>query len=225
MGYAVLITGSTGMVGKGVLLECIDDDRITKIVVINRKPVEIEHPKLNEIIHRDFHDFSDLSTSFTNLDACFFCMGISAIGKTEEEYTKVTYDIPISLAKLLLPINPDMVFCYVSGAGTDPNGNSMWARVKGKTEKDLQELPFRKVVLFRPGFIQPMRGIKSATGWYNAIYTILSPFYGLIKTLGSNHITNTTNIGMAMNNCIRNDDHPSFLANKDINSLAEKAPE
>jgi uncharacterized protein YbjT (DUF2867 family) len=213
------------MVGKGVLLECIDDDRITKILVINRKPVGIEHPKLIEIIHQDFHDLSDLNVSFAKLDACFFCMGISAIGKTEEEYTKVTYDIPISLAKLLYPINPDMVFCYVSGAGTDPNGSSMWARVKGKTEKDLQELPFRKVVLFRPGFIQPLRGIKSATGWYNAIYTILSPFYGLIKTLGSNHITNTTNIGMAMNNCIRNDDHPNFLANKDINSLAEKALE
>lgn len=222
MGYNILITGSTGMVGKGVLLECIDHSSISGINLINRRSVDIEHPKINEMIHGEFQDFSGLSDSLRSLDACFFCLGISALGKSEQEYTRVTYDITLKLARLLSGINHEMVFCYVSGAGTNIESNSMWARVKGRTEQDLLKLPFKKVVLFRPGYIQPLRGIRSSTGWYNAVYRITSPIYPVIKSLFPNSVTNTSKIGLAMINCLTHDNHPQILDNQNINKLADE---
>jgi len=219
MSYHVIITGSTGMVGKGVLLECLDHPAISRVILINRKPVGIQHSKIEEIILRDFHDLTALPLELDRADACYHCMGISVLGKTEKEYTGVTYGITMDLAGRLSRQNPDMVFCYVSGQGTDINGRAMWARVKGRTEKELTELPFKKVVLFRPGYIQPLRGIKSATGWYNAIYKISVPFYPILKRLFPNAITNTSSVGIAMINCLLTDAHPQVLTNADINKL------
>ena len=155
MGYKVIITGSTGMVGKGVLLECLDHPEIAKIVLINRRPVEIDHPKINEIIHDDYYNFSGLSEELDSLDACFFCLGISSLGKSEQEYKRITYDITLSLARTLSNINPETIFCYVSGAGTNANGRLMWSRIKGRTEQDLVtrkgvELSLALFVAFRP---------------------------------------------------------------------------
>ena len=173
MGYQVMITGSTGMVGKGVLMECLDHQDISMVILLNRRSIDIEHPKILEVFLEDFQDLSPIDHEIPAADACFHCMGISALGKNEEEYAAVTYHISMNLAHMLLAKNSAMIFCYVSGQGTDINGSMMWARVKGRTEKELTELPFKKVVLFRPGFIQPLRGIQSSTGWYNTclLYT------------------------------------------------------
>jgi uncharacterized protein YbjT (DUF2867 family) len=209
------------MVGKGVMLECLDHPDISRVIVINRKPVGIQHSKLEEIILRDFHDLTTLPLELDRADACFHCMGISALGKTEEDYTRVTHDITIDLAARLSRQNPDMVFCYVSGQGTNINGKAMWARVKGRTEKELTQLPFKKVVLFRPGYIQPLRGIRSSTGWYDTIYKVTGPLYPVLKKWFPNTVTNTTSVGKAMINCLRTDSHPQILTNADINKLAE----
>ncbi|GJM28495.1 MAG: epimerase [Cyclobacteriaceae bacterium] len=223
MNYKVLITGSTGMVGKGVLYECMDHPAISGILLLNRRAVGIDHPKITELILEQFDDFSQLPAEFLQVDACFFCMGISALGKSEQEYTRITHDITLNLARKLSGENPEMLFCYVSGQGTNANSKTMWARVKGVTEQELQQLPFKKVVLFRPGFIQPRRGIRSATGWYNLIYKISTPFYPLLKRLSGNAITNTTNVGLAMINCLLVENHPMLLDNREINRLANSA--
>ena len=222
MSYKVLITGSTGMVGKGVLLESIDHPLIDQTYLINRKPVGISHTKISEHILEDFTDFTPVASWLEHVDACFFCLGVSVVGKSEEQYTRITHDITLNLARSLSEANPDSIFCYVSGAGTDINGRAMWARVKGRTERDLKNLPFKKVVWFRPGFIQPLRGIKSATGWYNAIYAVLRPITPLFKAISPSAITNTTQVGQAMIACLENNDHPEILENKDINVLANR---
>jgi hypothetical protein len=210
------------MVGKGVLLECLDHQSIEEVRVINRRPIEVKSPKIKEYLHADFSDFSGLQMSFTDIDACFFCLGVSSVGQSEADYTKITYDIAMDIAKSLSAANPEAIFCFVSGAGTDPNGRAMWARVKGKTEQDIQKLPFKKVVCFRPGFIQPLRGIRSATSWYNTLYAVLKPVIFLVKAIFPRAATNTTNVGLAMIASLTFDDHPTYLENHDINQLAAK---
>jgi uncharacterized protein YbjT (DUF2867 family) len=222
MGYQVMITGSTGMVGKGVLMECLDHPDISKVILVNRRPIDIGHPKIQEVILKDFQDLAPIDQEIPAVDACYHCMGISALGKTEEEYTAVTYHVSMNLARMLLAKNSAMIFCYVSGQGTDIKGSMMWARVKGRTEKELTELPFKKVVLFRPGFIQPLRGIQSSTGWYNTIYKVTKPIYPALKNLFPNAITNTDAVGRAMINCLKTDAHPQILDNRDINKLADE---
>lgn len=199
MKLKVIITGSTGMVGKGVLLECIDSADVEKILVINRSPVGITHPKLKEIIHKDFFDWTAIREQLSGYNACFFCMGVSSVGMNEADYRRMTYDLTLGFAKELRALNDSMTFCYVSGAGTDSSeqGRMMWARVKGKTENDLLALGFKDAYMFRPGFIQPMRGIKSKTALYQGIYNIISPFYGLLRRLPK-YVTTTVVIGKAM---------------------------
>ena len=164
----VIITGATGMVGKGVLLECLDHSSIETVLVIGRTPLGIEHPKLKELIHTDFTDFSEIENLISGYDACFFCLGVSAGGMKEDAYKRVTYDFALSLAKTLVKINPAMTFNYVSGEGTDSSekGKSMWARVKGKTENDLLDLGFKQAYMFRPGSLK-----KSSLHWrYKKLY-------------------------------------------------------
>ena len=222
MGYSVFITGSTGMVGKGVLLECLDHNAITRVMLVNRRNVEVQHAKIKEIIIEDFQDLTPMVAEAGQIDACYHCMGISALGKSEQEYTKITYQVTMDLANMLLAKNPQMIFCYVSGQGTDIDGSMMWARVKGRTEKELTELSFKKVLLFRPGFIQPLRGIQSSTGWYNGMYKLTKPIYPALKYLFPNAITNTEAVGRAMINCLETDAHPQILENRDINKLASE---
>jgi len=218
-----IITGATGMVGKGVLLECLDHTEVDRVLVITRRSLNMEHPKLVEIIHADFYDWTAIHDELTGYNACFFCLGVSAFRMSEADYTKITFDLTLGLARTLLDLNPDMTFCYVSGEGTDSSekGRVMWARVKGKTENAIMKMPFRSSYMFRPGIIQPKKGIKSSTPMYNTMYTVLGPLLSVIKVLVPKRITDTELVGRAMIEAVLNGYSKKLLANKDINALAK----
>ena len=209
------------MVGKGVLLECLDDASITEALVINRSSLQMEHPKLKELLLEDFTQLDSLKDQLKGYDACFYCMGVSSIGMNEAKFTAITYDITVIFADLLHELNPNMVFNYVSGTGTDSTatGRVMWARVKGKTENYVLNKGFKDAYAFRPGMIIPERGIKSSTGWYNAVYVVLRPFFGLLKKMKC--ITTTSKIGYAMIASFTADQLKKHLENKDINAMAD----
>lgn len=184
-----IVTGATGMVGEGVLHECLQSPEVEAVLIINRKPSGFTHPKLKEIIHQDFFDISPIKTQLKSYDACFFCLGVSSVGMKEEEYTKMTYTLTMHVAETLSKLNPEMTFCYVSGSGTDSTekGRSMWARVKGKTENDLMKLPFKAVYNFRPGYMHPTPGLKNTLPYYKYLswlYPVLRKvFPGAASTL------------------------------------------
>ena len=182
MKIKAIITGSTGMVGKGVLLECLQSPVVDSVLVINRSPLGMKHPKLKEVICKDLFDIDPVMAGLKGYNACFFCLGVTSAGMPENDYRRVTYDLTLNFARVVKDLNPDMVFCYISGAGTDSteNGRTMWARVKGKTENDLLALGFKDAYMFRPGFIRPLKGVKSKTALYNALYVVLKPLFPLI---------------------------------------------
>jgi uncharacterized protein YbjT (DUF2867 family) len=220
----VIITGATGMVGKGVLLECLDHDEIKEVLAIGRSEPDIKHPKLATLIMRDFSDFSGVPNQLSGYDACFFCMGISAVGLNEEEYRRITYDYTLALARTLLEINPEMTFTYVSGEGTDSTeqGRMMWARVKGKTENDLLGLGFKQAFMFRPGAIIPLRGIKSRTKGYQFVYDYFMWLVKGIKAIAPNSVVTTTQIGLAMINAMLYGYEHKVLRAKDIIALSDR---
>lgn len=220
----VIITGASGMVGKGILLECLDHDSLQNILVIGRNPLGIKHPKLKELIHKDFTDFSKVKDQLANYDACFFSLGISSVRLNENEYKRITYDFTLSLAKTLFEINPQTTFNYVSGVGTDSSekGRSMWARVKGKTENDLINLGFKQAFMFRPGAIFPLRGIKSRTKSYQFLYDYFMWLLKLIKAVSPNSVVSTTQIGLAMINSVQKGYSKMVLKPKDIIDLANQ---
>ena len=212
-GLSVLITGTTGMVGEGVLHECLQRADIEKVLVINRKGTGITHPKLREIIHPDFFDFSPIASQLGGYDACFFCLGVSSIGIKEPEYYKLTYTLTLHVAHTLHRLNPSMTFCYISGAGTDSSeqGRSMWARVKGKTENDLQKL-FQKAYAFRPGFIKPIKGLKHTHGFYNWIGWL----FPIGRSLAANWFCTMQELAAAMISIAKTGYSTSVLEGKDI---------
>jgi nucleoside-diphosphate-sugar epimerase len=217
----VIITGATGMVGKSVLLECLDHKKVEKILVINRKPLKMKHPKVVELVVSDFNNITQYQDSLRDYDACFFCMGISSIGLNESTYTGVTYGITKAFADTLFKLNKKMVFNYVSGTNTDSSekGNSMWARVKGKTENYILNKGFKDAYMFRPGAIVSEKGIKSNTVWYNVLYVLARPFFPLMKK--SKNITTTTKLGVAMINTVLKPTDLKHLENVDINRYAK----
>lgn len=223
MNIKAIVLGATGMVGEGVLHECLNDPGVESVLVINRRPCGVTHVKLSEIIHTDFHDFSSIESQLSGYDACFFCMGVSSLGMKEEEYRRITYDLTMHVAGTLVRLNPDMIFCYVSGTGTDgtEKGRSMWARVKGKTENDLMKLPFKGAYMFRPGYIQPAKGLKNAY----KIYRILAPFYPVWKTLFPKYVCTLEELGLAMIQTTQEKPGKRVLENKDIRELARKRQE
>lgn len=218
----VIITGSTGMVGKGVLMECLEHPAVTDVLVINRAPLGFNHPKLKEVLHQDFGDLSSIEESLRGYGACFYCMGISSIGKTEQEFSKITYQLTLEFASRLYALQPDMVFNYVSGQGTDSSekGRVMWARVKGRTENMVFGMGFKDSYAFRPNMIIPEKGIKSKTPWYNALYVIARPFFGLIKKMDS--VTTSAKLGQAMINSVLYPQELKKLENPDINRLSDQ---
>ena len=222
MNKKVIITGATGMVGKGVLLECLDHEAIGEVLVIGRHSVGMEHPKLRELTHKDFSDFSAVKDRLRGYDGCFYCLGISAAGLKEAEYRRITYDFAMALATQLFEDNPDMTFTYVSGQGTDSSekGRMMWARVKGKTENDLLGMGFRQAFMFRPGAIIPLRGIKSRTKSYQFMYDYFMWLVKGIKAVAPNSVVNTTQIGLAMINGMLKGYDKKILAPKDIPVLS-----
>ncbi len=214
----VIITGATGMVGEGVLHECLLNEAIDKVLVINRKPCGLSHPKLKEIIHNNFFDFSTIENQLAAYDACFFCLGVSSVGMKEEEYTKLTYNLTMQVAGTVSKQNNNMVFCYVSGASTDSTekGRLMWARVKGKTENDLMKLPFKKVYNFRPGIIEPTKGLKNTLGFYKYAGWLI-PIIRLFAP-----VVTLKQIGLAMINAAAKGFEKQILEVKDIIELSKK---
>jgi uncharacterized protein YbjT (DUF2867 family) len=217
----VILFGATGMVGQGVLRECLLDPEITEVLAIGRSATSQQHAKLRELVRDDLFDLSDIAGSLASYNACFFCLGVSAAGMNEETYRHLTYDLTLSVARILAQQNPAMTFLYVSGTGTDSSerGRSMWARVKGKTENDLLKLPFKAAYMLRPGYIQPMHGIRSKTGWYQAMYTVVAPTYPLWKALFGKYVTTTEDLARAMIKIAKHGAPKRVLENQDVNAL------
>ncbi len=217
----VLITGATGMVGKSVLLECIRDNRVKNIYLVNRVPVNIKSPKIIEFIVDDFLKVGDLKKKIKNCDACFHCMGITSFGQNSNYYYKVTYEMTKSLADLVYDINPNSIMTYVSGEGTSTKENSIidWANVKGKTENYILNRGFKDAYMFRLGLLIPENGIKAKTKLYNLFYTIMTPFYPLMKLIPS--ITTSSKLGLAMINCVYFPENDKYLDNRKINNLSK----
>ena len=218
----VIITGSTGMVGDSVLIECLANEGIEAVLVINRNSLKRTHPKLKEVLLKDFFEFNSIGEQLKEYDACFHCMGVSSIGKSEEEFYRPTYSFTKSLVDTLYGVNSNMVVNYVSGSGTDSSekGTVMWARVKGETENLVLNRGFKDAYMFRAGAILPEKGVKSSTGWYNAIYILLRPFFPLLK--GMKSMTTSVKLGQAMINTLRFPQELKHLENADINELAAK---
>ena len=220
----VLLFGATGMIGSGVLLECLDDPRVTAVTSISRRPTGRNHEKLTERIHQDYQDYGPVMDAFDGMDACFFCLGVSAVGLSEDEYRVVTFDVPASAAAALWMRSPDARFIYISGAGADSTGEGrvMWARVKGQIENHLIAAGPGKAWSFRPGFIQPMRGVASRTRWYQAMYAVLRYAYPVLRLMGR-WVTSTVEVGRAMIRVGMEGPgaapHP-LVENRDINRIA-----
>ena len=217
----VLIFGATGMIGSGVLHEALEDPGVDSVRVIGRSPTGKTHPKLTEIIHDDFFDYSSLPDRLTDVDACLFCLGVSSAGMSEPDYHRLTYDLTLAAAEALLALNPGMVFCYVSGQGTDSSerGRWMWARVKGKIENRLLSMPFRGAYNFRPGFIQPMKGVRSKTKLYAIAYGIVGPLYPVLRRLFPGGVTDSVTVGRAMLRVARDGFERGILEGADINRV------
>jgi hypothetical protein len=215
----VIITGTTGMVGEGVLHECLKDAQVEAVLVINRKACNIKHPKLKEIIHQDFFELSPIENQLTGYNACFFCLGVSSVGMKEATYYKLTYTLTLHVAETLSKLNTDMTFCYISGAGTDSSekGRSMWARIKGKTENDLMKLPFKQVFAFRPLFIKPTKGLQYAHKFYRYIGWL----YPIGRALYPGVFCTLTEIGLAMIHSVNLNNVRKVLKGKDIIALAK----
>ena len=219
-----VIFGATGMVGKGVLLECLDDARVEHVLLVSRHPIDdVSHPKIREIVHADFTAFENLTPAFADIDACFYCLGVTAVGLSEGQYHHLTYDLTLAAATALASASAGrLTFCYVSGEGTDSteHGGTMWARVKGKTENALLRLPFKAAFMFRPGYIQPLRGIRSKTRWYQVFYDVTRPLYPILRWLFPRYVTTTVNIGRAMIHVAATGGSKQILSSVDINQLA-----
>jgi len=217
----VILFGATGMVGQGVLRECLVDPGITDVVVVGRSTTGQANAKLREIRHDNFLDYAAIEPQLTGFDACFFCLGISSIGLSEERYRAITYDITLAAARTLARLNPAMVFTYVTGRGTDSTeqGSVMWARVKGKTENDLLELPFKAAYMFRPAAIAPLHGVRSKTAWVQAAIVLFGPLFRLLYRIAPNQVTTTEQVGRAMIAVARHGYPKPVLEVADINSV------
>jgi hypothetical protein len=218
MAIRAIITGSTGMVGEGVLHECLSHPDVEAVLVINRRPCGVTHPKLREILHADFSNYSGMEKDLTGYNAAFLCMGVSSVGLKEDQYRHVTYDCTLALARPLSRLNPGMTVTYVSGGGTDSSehGRVMWARVKGKTENDLLKLPFKQAYMFRPAYMQPTPGLKRT--W--KFITIIAPLYPLLKMLLPQYVCTLQDVGLAMINAVKTGFEKKILDPPDIIALA-----
>jgi uncharacterized protein YbjT (DUF2867 family) len=209
------------MVGQGVLQECLSSHEVESVISIGRRATGQQHPKLREIAHQDFTDFSAIEGKLSGYDACFFCLGVSSLGMKEADYRRVTYDFALAAARTLARLNPKMTFIYVSGAGTDSSehGGTMWARVKGRTENAIFQLPFQAAYAFRPAYIQPLNGIVAKTAWLRAMYAVVGPLYPVWKALFPKYVTTTVQVGRAMIHVAREGAPKRVLENRDINEI------
>jgi uncharacterized protein YbjT (DUF2867 family) len=219
----VIIFGATGMVGQSALRECLLDEKVQEILTIGRNRTGQQHKKLNEIELNNLTDLSSIENKITGFDACFFCLGVSSTGMKEEEYTRITYDITLSVAKTLARLNPQITFIYVSGSGTDSSekGRSMWARVKGKTENALLYLPFKAAYMFRPSVIIPLHGVKSKTKLYQFFYDVIKPLNSLLSKLNS--VITSEQLGKAMIEVARNGYSNPIIESNQLKKISMRA--
>ena len=217
----VILFGASGMVGQGVLRECLLDTGVSQVLSIGRSPLSVQHPKLEDLVQKDLYALRPIEARIKGYDACFFCLGVSSAGMQEAAYRRITYDLTLAAAEPLARLNPGMTFIYVSGTGTDSSerGSSMWARVKGATENALLKLPFKAVYLFRPGIIRPLHGIRSKTALYQVFYTLSGPLLWLLQKLLPDYVTTTEQVGRAMLHAARDGAPQQHLENRDINAL------
>jgi len=217
----VLIFGATGMVGQGVLRECLLDSGVERVTAIGRSGSGASHPKLRDLVHRDLWNYTAIEKDLAGFDACFFCLGVASVGMSEADYERVTYGIAVAAATTLARLNPRMTFVYVSGAGTDSSekGRIMWARIKGKTENAILRLPFKGAYAFRPGAIQPLHGIRSRTTAYRVAYAVLGPLLPVLRWALPGRILTTEQIGRAMLKVARNGAPKRILESRDIDAL------
>lgn len=221
----ILIFGATGMVGQGALRECLLDPQVTEVVSIARRPIGQAHSKLREIAHADMTDFSAIQPALTGFDACFFCLGISSVGLSEAEYSRITFDMPVAAAQALAEASPQAVFILVSGTGADSSeqGKVMWARVKGRAENAVLKLPLRGTYVFRPAGIRPMHGITSRTSWYRMLYALTAPLWAVLHPLLPRYVTSTEQIGRAMIRIARDGAPERILDSAAINRIGASA--
>lgn len=221
----IILFGATGMIGQGVLRECLLDPDVEEVLSISRASTGQTHAKLREILHKDLTDLSSIEGQLAGYDACLFTLGISSAGISEADYTRITYDITMAVAEALLRKSPDIAFLFISGAGTDSTekGGQMWARVKGKTENALLRMPFKAAHMFRPGIIQPKHGITSRTSLYRVLYVILWPLFPLVRALFPKHITTTESLGQAMLAVAKRGAPKKVLESPDINAVLAPA--
>lgn len=219
----VILFGATGMVGQGVLRECLLDPDVEKVLSVSRSSLGAPHDKLEEVLHSDFADLTSIEDKLSGYDACFFCLGVSSAGMNEADYTKVTYDYPLAAARSLLRASPSIQFVYVSGAGTDSSekGRSMWARVKGKAENALLALPFQAAFMFRPAFIQPQHGIRSKTALYRGFYAVMGPLFPVAKALAPKYVITSEQVAKAMLAVAKRGAPSRVLENHEIVALVE----
>jgi uncharacterized protein YbjT (DUF2867 family) len=217
-GLKVIVTGATGMVGEGVMHQCLQNDAIAEVLVINRKPGGVSHPRLKEIIHADFFDLSAIQNQLIGYDACFFCLGVTSVGKKADEYYRLTYTLTMQFAETLVKSNPGMTFCYISGAGTDSDekGNG-WAAVKGKTENDLMKSPFKQVYAFRPGFIKPIKGLSNTHNFYKYVLWL----FPLGRAIYPSGFCTLQELAAAMVNVVEKAFPNKVVEGKDIIALAK----
>lgn len=220
MKIRAIVTGATGMVGEGVLHECLLHPAVEEVLVVGRKPCGVSHPRLREVVHPDFFDLSPVRDRLKGYNACFFCLGVTSLGKSAEEYERLTYTLTMRAAETLAALNPEMTFCYVSGAGTDgtEKGRIAWARVKGRTENHLMKLPFKKVHAFRPGFLRPTPGLGNALGFYKYIDFL----YPAARALAPNHVSTLRELGLAMINAVLGGHEKPVIEVRDIVALSRK---
>jgi uncharacterized protein YbjT (DUF2867 family) len=218
----IILFGATGMVGQGALRECLLDPDVTEVLIVGRTPSGRKHAKIREIVHKDLYDLSPVAPQLTGYDACFFCLGISSVGMSEADYTKITHDLTLAIARVLAAQNPQMVFLYISGTGTDSteHGKTMWARVKGRTENELLREPFRAAYMLRPGYIQPLHGVKSKTPLYRAFYVVLSWLYPVIRLVARKYAITTEDLGRAMIKIAKSGAPKRILENSDIEAIS-----
>jgi uncharacterized protein YbjT (DUF2867 family) len=214
----VLLFGATGMVGQGVLRECLLDADVTEVVTLGRTATGMRHAKLREIVHRDLFDYAPIEGELSGFDACFFCLGVSSFRMSEADYTRLTYDLTMAAARTLARVNPGMTFVYVTGAGSDSteHGRSMWARVKGRTENALLRLPFKAAFMFRPGAIVPMHGVRSKTALYQTMYSLTRPVLPVLQRVFPNAIVTTEQVGRAMLAVAKRGAPAAILESRDI---------
>jgi len=217
----VVLFGASGMVGGGALRECLEDPRVETVLSVGRSPCGLSHAKLRELIHADLFDLSAVAAELRGYDACFYTVGVTSAGMSEADYRRITYDLTVAVMDVLVRENPGLKVCFVSGAGTDATekGRVMWARVKGAAENWVLGLG-QEAYVFRPGYIQPMKGVRSATAMYQALYTVAAPLYPILRRIFPGSVTTSVAVGQAMINAVTRGSARHVLETRDINDLA-----